>query len=310
MKIVRSPIVLSIVCLATFLGMSSRILAEEQPIRVLVWDEQQPAQKKAYGERFLGETIATYLSAQAGIEAKTTNLGAPEQGLTETALDATDVLIWWGHQKHTAVKDDYAQRVVQRVKQGKLRLIVLHSAHWSKPFVRLMQDRAKSDALQKLPLADRATAKIDFVNDQPIGKPVKEDTPLTPSLEKLDDHWRLTLPQCVFPAWRDDGAPSHLTTLLPQHPIAAGLPEKWDVSHTEMYNEPFHVPPPDEVIFEERWDHGEHFRSGCVWKIEQGRVFYFRPGHETFPVYRQAEPLKVLENAVRWLKPQPPADSK
>jgi trehalose utilization protein len=68
-----------------------------------------------------------------------------------------------------------------------------------------------------------------------------------------------------------------------------------------MYNEPFHVPPPDEVVFEEKWDKGEHFRSGCVWQVGNGRVFYFRPGHETYPVYQQAEPLRVLENAVRWL---------
>jgi trehalose utilization protein len=68
-----------------------------------------------------------------------------------------------------------------------------------------------------------------------------------------------------------------------------------------MYDEPFHIPTPDAVILEERWDKGEHFRSGCVWQIGKGRVFYFRPGHETFPVYQQAEPLRVIENGVRWL---------
>jgi trehalose utilization protein len=68
-----------------------------------------------------------------------------------------------------------------------------------------------------------------------------------------------------------------------------------------MYNEPFHVPPPDETVFEERWDTGEHFRSGHVWKIGKGRVVYFRPGHEIYPVYRQERPLRVIENACRWL---------
>jgi pimeloyl-ACP methyl ester carboxylesterase len=68
-----------------------------------------------------------------------------------------------------------------------------------------------------------------------------------------------------------------------------------------MYDEPFHVPSPDEVVFEERWDKGEHFRGGCVWQIGKGRVFYFRPGHEIFPVFKQAEPLRVIENAARWL---------
>ena len=68
-----------------------------------------------------------------------------------------------------------------------------------------------------------------------------------------------------------------------------------------MYNESFHVPTPDAVVFEERWDKGEHFRSGCVWKVGKGTVFYFRPGHETYPVFKQREPLKVMENAARWL---------
>jgi hypothetical protein len=77
--------------------------------------------------------------------------------------------------------------------------------------------------------------------------------------------------------------------------------EKWDIPQTEMYDEPFHVPAPDAVVFEEKWDQGEHFRSGCVWTVGTGRVFYFRPGHETYPVFQQAEPLRVVENAVRWL---------
>ena len=95
-----------------------------------------------------------------------------------------------------------------------------------------------------------------------------------------------------------------VTTLLPQHPIAAGLPTQWDIPQTEMYGEPFHVPAPDEVVFEEKWDKGEHFRSGCVWQVGKGRVFYFRPGHETYPIYQQAEPLRVVENAVRWMSPK------
>jgi trehalose utilization protein len=68
-----------------------------------------------------------------------------------------------------------------------------------------------------------------------------------------------------------------------------------------MYDEPFHVPAPDEVIFQETWETGEHFRSGMVWGIGKGKVFYFRPGHETFPVYKQAEAIQIIENACRWL---------
>ena len=68
-----------------------------------------------------------------------------------------------------------------------------------------------------------------------------------------------------------------------------------------MYNEPFHVPAPDQVVFEETWELGERFRSGMVWDIGKGKVFYFRPGHETYPVFKQAEMIKVIDNACRWL---------
>ena len=277
------------------------VAAPPAPIRVLVWDEQQPEQKQAYGEKFLGETIAAHLAQQPGMTVKSTNLDAPEQGLDEATLDATDVIIWWAHKKVPELTNANAERVAARVRVGRLGFIALHSAHWAKPFVRLMQDRAKADALAQVPPAERAAAKWEYLLENPFGKVPKRDAPLTPSLAHEGDVWKLTLPACVFPAYRADGAPSHVTTLLPQHPIAAGLPAHWDIAQTEMYDEPFHVPTPDAVVFEERWDKGEHFRSGCVWRVEKGRVFYFRPGHETYAVYQQAEPLRVIANAVRWL---------
>lgn len=274
---------------------------EPRVVRVLIWDEQQPQQKQAYGDKFLGETIAAYLTTRPGLSVKNANLSSPEQGLSVEALDATDVIVWWGHVRHRDVKDELAERVVERVLQGKLGLVALHSAHWAKPFVRLIQERAKSDAWAQIPEAERASVKLELANDKPIGVPVKRDTPLTPRLERDGAKWRLVLPACVFPAWRADGAPSHVTTLLADHPLAAGLPKQWDVAHTEMYDEAFHVPSPDQVVFEEKWDKGERFRSGCVWQVGRGRTVYFRPGHETFAVYQNAEPLRVIENAVRWL---------
>ena len=86
--------------------------AADQPIRVLVWDEQQPEQKQAYGEKFLGEAIAAHLARQPGLTVKTTRLEAPEQGLNEATLDATDVLVWWSHKKNPAVSDERAERIV------------------------------------------------------------------------------------------------------------------------------------------------------------------------------------------------------
>ena len=284
--------------------------ADAPPVRVLVWDEQQPAQKQAYDGGFLGDTIAAHLAKQSGLKVTSVNFAMPNQGLSDAALDAAQVIVWWGHVKHAFVEPARVEAVVQRVREGRLALVALHSAHWSRPFVRLMQERAKDDALAQIPAAERATAKFEYFNDNPLGKLPRRDAPLTPALRHENGVWKLTLPGCIFPAYRNDGAPSHVTTLLPEHPIAAGLPLKWDINKTEMYDEPFHVPTPDAVVFEERWDKGEHFRSGALWKVGKGGVFYFRPGHETFPVFKQAENLRVVENAARYLAAQLPADPK
>lgn len=274
--------------------------ADPAPVRVLVWDERQPEQKKTYAGEFLGDTLAAWLSKQPGVFVKSAGLDSPEQGLDAATLDAADVIVWWGHQKHLNVAEARAEEVVKRVMDGKLGFVPLHSAHWSRPFVRLMQERAKADALAKLPEAERASARWEFLNGSPFGKLVKHSDPLTPSLVRGEGVWKLTLPQCVFPDYRADGAPSHMTTLLPDHPVAAGLPAKWILRQTEMYNEPFHVPAPDAVVLEERWDKGERFRSGCAWQVGLGRVFYFRPGHETYPVFRDENCLRVVLNAARW----------
>ena len=284
--------------------------AEPKQIRVLVWDEQQPAQKQAYGERFLGQTIADHLSKNAALSVRSAAM--PVKGQTENdpalaaqSLEQTDVLIWWGHQRQREVTWEAADRIVERIKAGKLALITLHSAHWSSPFIRAMNARSVEDALKTLPEAERGKAKVKL-NYPKYGVVPKRDSALTPNFtKKVEADGTITLdvnlPNCVFPAYRADGQPSHVTTLLPEHPIAKGLPKTWDVGHTEMYDEPFHVPAPDAVIFEERWDKGEHFRAGCLWNVGQGKVFYFRPGHETFPVYQEEFPLKVIENAVIFL---------
>lgn len=237
-------------------------------IRVLVWDEQQPQQKQAYDELFLGETIAAHLKKQPGLVVKTAKLDDADQGLSDAALEATDVLIFWCHRRVKDQDDARMEAVVKRVIDGKLGFIGLHSTHWGKPFVRLMQERAKADAILALPESERTTAKWEYLNAAPYYQSVGRAARITPYVEKGDSGvWKLTLPACVFPVYRNDGAPSHVTTLLPQHPIAAGLPAQWDIPQTEMYGEPFHVPTPDEVVFEEKWDKGEHFRSGCRYII-------------------------------------------
>lgn len=281
-----------------FVMIASFTQAQEKKIRVVVWDERQPQQKQAYVGGFLGDAIAAHLEKLPGFQVKSVGLDSPEQGLDAATIKEADVLIWWGHVKHDAIPNERVKAITERVKAGELGFIALHSAHWAKPFVELMAERAKSDALEQIPAEERATAKIEYV--VPKKAIPKKDDPLTPRLEKNGEGWKLTLPLCVFPSWRADGAPGHITTKLPKHPIAKELPEKWDVPQTEMYSEPYHVPTPDAVVFEERWDKGEHFRSGCVWQVGEGRVFYFRPGHETFSIYKQAECLRVIANAAKW----------
>ncbi len=279
-----------------------------QPIRVLVWDERQPQQKQAY-PNWLGNQIAAHLRTIPGLEVKSVALDDPQQGLGD--LDHTDVLVWWGHVRQMEIEAPVAQGIVRRIQAGRLQLIALHSAHWSRPFVEAMNERARHDALAALPAAERASARLVESNlfPRPLIAPKYTDR-LSPAVlfRKPTNgpvEGQLTLPNCCFPAYRGDGKPSQMTVLLPQHPIAHGLPGTFTIPQTEMYDEPFHVPPPDEVVLEERWATGEWFRSGSVWQVGAGRVFYFRPGHETFPVYFDPNALKVVANAVQWLGQKP-----
>jgi trehalose utilization protein len=104
--------------------------------------------------------------------------------------------------------------------------------------------------------------------------------------------------------WREAGERERIWVVEPGHPIAQGLGEYFEVPHVEMYGERFDIPAPDELVFLSWFQGGEVFRSGCCWRRGAGRVFYFRPGHETFPIYYQPEIRKVLENAVRWAAPE------
>ena len=70
-----------------------------------------------------------------------------------------------------------------------------------------------------------------------------------------------------------------------------------------MYGAPFEVPPPEVVVFQSHFPKsGKFFPSGLTWRVgeAQGRVFYFRPGHETLPTYKHQEVKKILHNAVLW----------
>jgi len=103
--------------------------------------------------------------------------------------------------------------------------------------------------------------------------------------------------------WREIGEKERLWVVSQGHPIAAGAGECIELPHTEMYGELFDIPEPDELVFISWFAGGEVFRSGCCFHRGSGRIFYFRPGHETLPIYHNAEVLRVIANAVRWAAP-------
>jgi len=103
--------------------------------------------------------------------------------------------------------------------------------------------------------------------------------------------------------WREAGEKERLWVVEPSHPIAQGLGEYFELPHEEMYGERFDVPTPDKVVFISWFEGGEVFRSGCCWERGFGRIFYFRPGHETHPTYFDPHVQQVIKNAVRWAAP-------
>jgi len=217
-------------------------------IRVTVWGENVHEQKnrvvaQVYPDTMHG-TIAAALRREAGLDVSTVTLQDKDHGLSAAKLAATDVLIWWGHAAHGDVQDDVVERVCDAV-WGGMGIIFLHSAHFSKPFKRLM------------------------------GAPCN-----------------LT--------WREAGERERLWVTSRNHPIAAGLPDYFELENEEMYGEPFGVPEPMETVFVSWFQGGEVFRSGLTYKRGAGNVFYFRPGHETYPTYHDANVQRVIANGVRW----------
>lgn len=220
--------------------------------KVTVWNEFRHEKiheevKKVYPEG-IHNAIAIFLKQQPGLEVRTATLDEPEHGLPKEVLNNTDVLIWWGHMAHHEVEDEIVDRVQERVVKDGMGLVVLHSAHISKIFVRLMGTSCQLK-------------------------------------------------------WRERGEKERIWVVEPGHPIADGLGEHFEIPHTEMYGERFDIPRPDELIFMSWFPGGEVFRSGCCFYRGKGKIFYFRPGHETFPIYYQPEVQRVICNAVKWASP-------
>jgi trehalose utilization protein len=217
-------------------------------IRVTVWNEARQdrsddAVRAVYPDG-INAAIAAGLREEDALLVRTATLDEPDQGLSAAVLAETDVLVWWGHVAHNEVTDEVVDRVHARVLDG-MGLVVLHSAHFSRIFRRLM---GTTCALK----------------------------------------------------WREAGERERIWVVDPGHPIAEGLPESFVLDHEEMYGEHFDVPAPDRLVLVSWFQGGEVFRSGCCYQRGRGRIFYFRPGHETHPTYHQPLVRRVIANAARW----------
>ena len=241
----------------------------EQPIQVVVWDENPPHASKEHYPASVRGAVATALRELGGDElvVHVAHQDEPGQGVPADLLARTDVLLWWAHLRHGDIADETADRVVERVRRHGLGFIGLHSAHYAKTLQRV----------------------LGCTGDLKGG-------------------------------WREDDQPEEISVCAPRHPIAAGITD-FTLPQEEMYGAPFDVPPPAVVIFQSFFPAGgEYFPSGLAWTVGQGidpgfasgpgkglgqgegigRVFYFRPGHETNPTYHDPSVQRILFNAVRW----------
>lgn len=285
---------------------------DDQRVRVLVWDEQQPVKKKVY-ENFPGNHIADGLKRHRALDVRSANLNQEDIGLSTESLENTDVLVFWGHVRHDDVPESKAQEIVDRIKAGKLSMITLHSAHWAVPFRVAMEERLIQDVLAPLPETLRQTATVEFT-----GPRIRKTPPLEKRLAFETTYQRgedgggiqvlLERPNCVFPTCCTPKQPSQIRMILTEHPIAKGVPKTFTIPETEMYDEPFHIPAPDLLVFDETWAGGEYFRSGALWDLGKGKVFYVRPGDQQYAVYKVEPLMKILENACLWLGQELPGE--
>ena len=103
--------------------------------------------------------------------------------------------------------------------------------------------------------------------------------------------------------WRENDEKERVFVIEPSHPIAEGLPSYFELEHEETYAERFDIPAPDETVFLSWFSGGDVFRSGICYKRGLGKIFYFRPGHETYNTYYRDEIALIIKNAVEWAKP-------
>ncbi len=115
--------------------------------------------------------------------------------------------------------------------------------------------------------------------------------------------FRLLMGTSCSLTWRESGDKELLWVADPAHPIAQGIDHYVELEHEETYGEPYDIPEPDRLVFIGWFEGGEVFRSGACYRRGHGRVFYFQPGHESFPTYYNNDIQTIIRNAVRWAVP-------
>jgi len=241
-----------------------------KPLQVVIWDENPAhAPKELYPESLRG-AIAEGLrqfDTKKELNVKVAHLDEAAQGCPDDLLASTDVLLWWGHARHGEVEDALAEKVREHVRERGMGFICLHSGHYSKTFRRV----------------------LDCTGHLKGG-------------------------------WRESNDEEAITVCAPNHPIAQGV-EDFTLEAEEMYGAPFDVPAPEVLVLQSQFSIGnEYFPCGICWTVGAGidpaftsgpgnavnqgegigRVFYFRPGHETYPTYFDERVRRVIYNAVRW----------
>ena len=220
-------------------------------INVVIWNEfrhekNDPAVAQIYPEG-IHACIRDFLKEDDNLNITLAALDDPYQGLPDDLLNNTDVLFWWGHMSHGEVDDGLVEKIRNRVYEGKMGLIVLHSGHHSKIFKSIIG----------------ATGNLSWGRDQ------KEI----------------------------------IWNLMPQHPIAAGIPDHFILQSEELYAEPFYISQPDHLVFGGWYEDGHIFRSGCCFFRGVGKIFYFQPGHEYCRSFYNPYVQRIIKNAVEWVKP-------
>tara|TARA_Y100001960_G_scaffold215952_1_gene225681 strand:+ start:6091 stop:6789 length:699 start_codon:yes stop_codon:yes gene_type:complete len=217
-------------------------------MKITIWNEFiQEKTEEPVAEVYpngIHNVIADYLRSE-GLDVETATLNEPEHGLSEATLSETDVLVWWGHKAHREVDDKIVDKIQDRVLNG-MGLVILHSAHYSKIFKRMMGT------------------------------------------------------SCDLGIVRDDGKRERVWVIEPNHPICRGLNKYFDIPKTEVYGERFDIPDPDTLVFLSSFEGGEVFRTGCCYRRGLGKIFYFRPGHETYPIFYQPEVQQIIKNSILW----------